>query len=167
MAFELVLSLVEVEEYLLVKKGKASEYLYELMDMLFKYALEFDKNVDQSWSIPSGNNYDSNMEDTSDDKIFFSQSLFDRLITCTGIEYCEKEMQKLLQKYLPKSWEYQTVAFYFLVTYSSFDEEFEKVQSIMQILYGAVSNPQPKLRFSAIHCLNKFCDNYNPSYKIY
>ena len=165
LAFELVLSLVEVEEYLLVKKGKASEYLYELMDMLFKYALEFDKNVDQSWSIPSGNNYDSNMEDTSDDKIFFSQSLFDRLITCTGIEYCEKEMQKLLQKYLPKSWEYQTVAFYFLVTYSSFDEEFEKVQSIMQILYGAVSNPQPKLRFSAIHCLNKFCDNYNPSFQ--
>ena len=90
---------------------------------------------------------------------------FDRLITCTGIEYCEKEMQKLLQKYLPKSWEYQTVAFYFLVTYSSFDEEFEKVQSIMQILYGAVSNPQPKLRFSAIHCLNKFCDNYNPSFQ--
>ena len=165
LAFELILSLVEVEEHLFVKKRKATKFLYEYLDLLFNYALEFEKEADQSWCIPNGNNYDSNMEDSSDDKIFFSSSLFDRVISCTGIDYCENEMKELLKNYLPKSWEYQTVCFYFLVTYSSFDQEFEKVQGIMKILCASVTNPNPKLRFAAVHCLNKFCDNYNPSFQ--
>ena len=105
------------------------------------------------------------MEDSSDDKIFFSLSLFDRVISCTGIDYCENEMKKLLDNYLPKSWEYQTVCFYFLVTYSTFGQEFEKVQDIMNILCTSVKNPNPKLRFDAVHCLDKFCDNYKPSFQ--
>ena len=165
LAFELILSLVEVEEHLFVKKRKASKYLYEYIDLLFNYALEFEKEADQSWCTPSGNNYDSNMEDSSDDKIFFSSSLFDRLISCTGIEYCEKEMKELLKNYLLKSWECQTVCFYFLIVYSNFDQEFEKVQGVMKVLYTSVTNANPKLRFAAIHCLNKFCDNYNPSFQ--
>ena len=165
LAFELILSLVEVEEHIFIKKRKATKYLYEFLDMIFNYALEFEKEADNSWIIPSGNVYDTNMEDSSDDKIFFSVSLFDRVISCTGIEYCEKEMKNLLKNYLTKSWEYQTVSFYFLITYSSFDQEFEKVESIMKIIYSATTNPQPKLRFSAIHTLNKFCDNYNPSFQ--
>ena len=165
LAFELILSLVEVEEHIFIKKRKATKYLYEFLDMIFNYALEFEKEADNSWIIPSGNVYDPNMEDSSDDKIFFSVSLFDRVISCTGIEYCEKEMKNLLKNYLTKSWEYQTVSFYFLITYSSFDQEFEKVESIMKIIYSATTNPQPKLRFSAIHTLNKFCDNYNPSFQ--
>ena len=105
------------------------------------------------------------MEDSSDDKIFFSSSLFDRLISCTGIEYCEKEMKEFLKNYLLKSWECQTVCFYFLIVYSNFDQEFEKVQGVMKVLYTSVTNANPKLRFAAIHCLNKFCDNYNPSFQ--
>ena len=165
LAFELILSLVEVEEHIFIKKRKATKYLYEYLDMIFNYALEFEKEADQSWIIPSGNVYDTNMEDSSDDKIFFATSLFDRVISCTGIEYCEKEMKELLKNYLTKSWEYQTVSFYFLITFSSYDQEFEKVESLMKIIYAATTNTQPKLRFAAIHCLNKFCDNYNPSFQ--
>ena len=75
LSFELILSLVEVEEHLLVKKRKATKYLYDLLDMLFNYALEFEKEVDKSWANPSGNVYDSDMEESSDDKIFFALSL--------------------------------------------------------------------------------------------
>ena len=165
LAFELILSLVEVEEHILVKKRKATKYLYEFLELLFNYALEFEEEVDQSWAIPSGNNYDSSMEDSSDEKIFFSKSLFDKVITCTGIEYCYEQMKLLLNNYLTKSWECQTVAFHFLATYSDTDDEFEKVQNLMKIIYEAVSNPHAKLRFAAVHCLNKFCDNYNPSFQ--
>ena len=165
LAFELILNLVEVEERLFVKKKKATKYLYQYLDMIFNYALEFEKEVDQSWANPSGNIYDSNMEDSSDDKIFFSLSLFDRVISCTGEEYCEIELKNLLNNYLNKSWEYQTVCFYFLITYSNFDFEFEKVSSLLKIIYASTSNPHPKLRFAAIHSLNKFSENYNPSFQ--
>ena len=165
LAFELILNLVEVEEHLFVKKKKATQFLYQYLDLIFNYALEFEKEADQSWAVPSGNIYDSNMEDSSDDKIFFSLSLFDRVISCTGEEYCEKELKNLLNNYMNKSWEYQTVCFYFLTTYSNFDQEFEKVSSLMKLIYESTSNPHPKLRFAAVHCLNKFCDNYNPSFQ--
>ena len=165
LAFELILSLIEVEEHLLIKKKKATKYLYDFIEMLFNYALEFEKEADQSWCIPRGNNYDSNKDDSLDDKIFFSITLLDRIITTTGIEYCEKEIQNLLKNYLSKSWECQVISFYFLVTYSEYDDEFEKVQNIIKVLFNAVVSPQPKLRFAAMHCLNKFCDNYNPSFQ--
>ena len=80
LAFELILSLVEVEEHLFVKKKKATKYLYEFIEMLFNYALDFEKEADQSWCNPRGNNYDSNKDDALDDKIFFSFTLLDRMM---------------------------------------------------------------------------------------
>ena len=92
--------------------------------MICNYAFEFEKEVDKSWANPSGNVYYSDMEESSDDKIFFALSLFDRIISCTGVEYCETEMKNLLNNYMNKSWEYQTICFYFLITYSNYDQEF-------------------------------------------
>jgi hypothetical protein len=43
LAFELILSLVEVEDHLFVKKKKASKYLYEYLDLLFNYALLYNR----------------------------------------------------------------------------------------------------------------------------
>ena len=165
LGFELILTLVEADEPLFVKKKKSTKYLYQFLEMIFNYALEFDKDDDQAWATPSGNNYDSSSDDVTDDKIFFATTLFDRTVSCTGIEYIENDFKSLLKIFFEKSWEYQTIAFFMLTTYSNFEEEYEKFQNLMAILYKGCTSPQPRLRFSAIHCLNKFCDNYNPSFQ--
>ena len=164
LAFELVLSLVEADEPLFVKKKKTTEYLYKYLEMIFNYALEFDKD-DQSWTTPRGNNYDANADDVTDDKIFFATSLFDKVISCTGTEYCEDAVKLLLKNFFENSEDHQTIGFFMLMTYSSFEEEFEKFQDKMNILYKGCTSPQPRLRFSAVHCLNKFCDYFNPNFQ--
>ena len=165
LAFELIINLDEEKPTLFKSKKKDSKLLLPFLEMIFNYALEFEKSTDQSWAIPNGNNYDQNSEEATDEKINFALSLIDRVLTCNGIEDVENELKSLLGQFLQKSWEYQYVAFYVLTTFSEFDKEMTKIENIFKILFTATSKPEAKLRFSAIHCINKFCDNYNPSFQ--
>ena len=165
LAFELIVCLVEERPTLFKSKKKDPKLLLPFFELVFNYALEFDKTNNQSWAIPSGNNYDNNLEESTDEKVTSALSFIDRVISCMDIPYFEKELKIILEKYLQKSWEYQYVAFYVLGKYSEFDEEMSKVENIFKIIFNSTLSPEPKLRFSAIHCINKFCDNYNPSFQ--
>ena len=162
LAFELILNLVEEKPSLFKSKKKDSKLLTPFLEMVFSYALEFDKSYDQSWAIPSGNDYDSdNIEDAADEKVVFALSVIDRIIECMGTDDCEKELKNLLEIYLQKSWEYQYFALYVLGNYSKYDEEITKVEKIFNILFNLTSSQEPKLRFSGIHCINIFCNSYS------
>ena len=165
LAFELILNLVEEKPSLFKTKKKDSKLLLPFLEMIFNYALEFDKTYDQSWGIPSGNNYDNNNEDSADEKVYFSLSVIDRIIECMGVESCEKELKTLIGTFLQKSWEYQYFSFYVLASFSGFDQEITKVEKLFNLIFNSTSSPEPKLRFAAIHCINAFCDNYNPSFQ--
>ena len=165
LAFELVLNLVEEKPKLFKSKKKDSKLLYPFFEMIFNYALEFDKTFDQAWATPSGNNYDNKVEDAADEKVYFALSVVDRIVQCMGTEACENELKMILDNFLQKSWEHQYFAFYVLGSYSGFDQEISKVEKIFDILFKCTESPEAKLRFSAIHCINNFCDNYNPSFQ--
>ena len=164
LAFEFILNLIEEKPSLFKSKKKDSKLLLPFLEMAFSYALEFDKENDQSWATPTGNNYDSNnIEDSTDEKICFALSVIDRTIECMGIDDTEKELKSILEGYLKNSWEYQYFAFYVLGNYSKYDQDMSKVEKIFPILFNSTSSPQPKLRFSALHCINVFCDLYSSS----
>ena len=165
LAFELVLNLIEEKPSLIKSKKKDPKLLVPFLEMIFSYALEFDKTYDQSWAIPSGNNYDNNNEDSADEKVNFALSVIDRILECMGTDACEKELKSILEMFLQKSWEYQYFAFYVLANYSKYDQEMAKVEKIFKLIFSSTSSPEPKLRFAAVHCINAFCDNYNPSFQ--
>ena len=166
LAFEFILNLVEEKPSIMKSKKKDKKFLSPFLEMAFNYALEFDKDINQSWITPSGNNYDSNnIEDSTDEKVDFALSVIDRIIVCMGVEGCEIELKKILEQFLQKSWECQYFAFYVLGNYARYDQKISKVEKIFKILFNATTSPQPYLRFSAIHCINVFCDNYSPSFQ--
>ena len=82
-----------------------------------------------------------------------------------GVDDCEKELKTIIGIFIQKSWEYQYFALYVLGNYSKYDEEISKVEKIFKILYNLASSPEPKLRFSAIHCINVFCTSYSSSFQ--
>ena len=165
LAFELVLNLVEEKPALFKTKKKDSKLLGPFLEMVFNYGLEFEKNVDNSWSTPSGNNYDNCKEDSAEDKVNFALFLLDRTIQCMGVELCQNELKFIIAAFLKKSWEFQYIALYALSTFASFDQEMVSIEPVLEIIYKLMSAPEAKLRFSAIHCINKFCDYYNPSFQ--
>ena len=165
LAFEVILNLVEEKPSLFKSKKKYSNLFYPFLEMIFNYALEFNKNYDSSWEIPPGNVYDKNVEDSYDDKISFALYVINRIIECMDIEGCENEIQNILDKFLKNSWEYQYFALLVLANYSEQDEEITKVENIFPIIYNSTSHSNPKLRFSAVHCLHIFSINYNPSFQ--
>ena len=165
LAFELILNLVEESPSLIKSKKKNPKLLTPFLEMIFSYGLEFDKGNDQSWAIPSGNIYNNNIEDSTDEKVYFALSVIDRIIECMGVEDCENEIKSIVGTCLQKSWEYQYFALYVLANFSNFDDEISKAEKAFDIIFNCTSSPEPKLRFSAIHCINVFADNYNPSFQ--
>ena len=166
LAFELILNLVEEEPTLLKSKKKDSKLLYPFLEMVFSYALEFERGNEQAWGIPSGSIYNNNIEDSTDEKVYFALSVIDRIIECMGVEKCENEIKNIVGTCLQKSWEYQYFSFYVLANFSQYDEEISKAEKAFDLIFNCTSSPEPKLRFSAIHCINVFADNYNPSFQI-
>ena len=166
LAFELILNFIEEKAELFKPTKKYYHFLSPFLEMIFNYALEFDRQYDQSWAIPTGNKYNNNIEDSADEKINFSLSIINRIIECMEIEGCEKELKNILESYLQKSWDYQYFALYVLASYSESDEEITKVENLFQLIFNCTSSPEPYLRFSAVHCLHTFSINYNPSFQI-
>ena len=165
LAFELILNLIEQKPKLFNSDKKYSQLLYPFLEMIFNYALEFDKTYDQSWETPSGNIYTNNIEDCIDEKINFSLSVINRIIEYMGVDNCENDLKKILEKCLQKSWEYQYFALLVLASYSENDEEITKVENIFKLIFNCTSSPEAKLRFSAVHCIHTFSINYNPSFQ--
>ena len=165
LAFELIINFIEEKAELFLPNKKYYLLLSPFLEMIFNYALEFDRTYDQSWAIPTGNKYTNNIEDSVDEKINFSLSAINRIIECMGIEGCENELKNILEKNLQKSWECQYFALFVLASYSESDEEIAKVENLFQLIFNCTSSPEAYLRFSAVHCIHTFSINYNPSFQ--
>ena len=165
LAFEVILNLIDEKPSIIKSKKKDLNLLIPFLEMVFSYAMEFNKKYDQSWEIPQGNIYDKNVDDAFDDKINFSISVINRLLEYMDVEGCEIELKNILDRFLKNSWEYQYFAIYVLANYSEYDEEITKVENIFPIIFNATSHSNPKLRFSAVHCIRTYSINYNPSFQ--
>ena len=165
LAFEVILNFIEEKTDLFRPTKKYSHFLTPFLEMIFNYALEFDREYEQSWAIPTGNSYNNNIEDSADEKINFSLSIINRIIECMGSEGCEKDLKNILEKFLQKSWDCQYFALYVLASYSESDEEITKVENLFQLIFNCTSSPEAYLRFSAVHCIHTFSINYNPLFK--
>ena len=156
---------MEIKPNLFHSDKNNSQLLYQFLEMIFNYALEFDKTYDQSWETPKGNIYTNNIEDCIDEKLNFSLSVINRIIEYMSVDNCEKDLKNILEKCLQKTWEYQYFALLVLASYSENDEEITKVENIFKLIFNCTSSPEAKLRFSAVHCIHTFSINYNPSFQ--
>ena len=165
LAFEFILTIVEYKPTLLKSKKKNPKLLVPFLEMTLSYALEFDKTLEQEWNTPSGNIYNDKADDEMDDKVKFALNIIDRVVECMGIDECEKELKSILEIFLQKTWEYKYIAYYILGRFSEYDQEITKVEKIFPLLFNEAKSNEPRLRFSALHCINTFCDYYNPNFQ--
>ena len=163
LAFEVIVNLIE-EESTLLKKRK--DDLKILCEMIYKYALEMNKEIDNSWYNPSGNNY-SEIEPIEEENVQFSQGLIERLIEALGIDEIQSILMEIINNLIQNNnWIYKYIGLFSFSCLTSNEEgDLNNIEMAFNLIFSLTKNENPKVRFAAINCINKLSENYNPDFQ--
>ena len=160
--FEVLISLIE-EKPAWIEKDDAK--IQQLFEVIYKYALEFDTEPDPKWAIPEGNNFDD-VESFPEEKLTQAQGLIDRLIECIGLGKTTSILSKLIQGLLgSEDWKYKYVGIYSLTCLTEYEEDMSSVEMTFPLIFSFTQSQNEKLRYAAVHFINKLSDNYNPQFQ--
>ena len=163
LSFEVIVNLIE-EQPDIMKKRK--EDLKILLEMIYKYSFEMDKEIDLSWYNPNGNNYNE-IDVIEEENVNFSQGLIERLVESLGLDETESLLTELINNLINQNdWVYKYIGIFSFTSLTSYEEEdMSNVEMAFPLIFSLTKFNHPKVKFSAIHCINKLCDNYNPNFQ--
>ena len=163
LSFEVIVNLIEEQPDLLKKRKEDLKILFE---MIYKYSLEMDKEIDSSWYNPNGNNYNE-IDVIEEENVNFSQGLIERLVESLGLDETESLLTELINNLINQNdWVYKYIGLFSFTSLTSFEEEdMSNVEMAFPLIFSLTKFNHPKVKFSAIHCINKLCDNYNPNFQ--
>lgn len=161
--FEVIISLVEHK----------SSYLKEtqfkvLIQSLFKYALEIDKEIYDEWLTPKQDSYfDQEMID--EPELSAAISYFDRLSSI----YKAEKMNSILSQYIVdllsnniNDWRYKYVGIITLRHMIPHVEEMIEIENIFSKVFENISDNNPKIRYACISTLEELADTYKPHFSL-
>ena len=163
LSFEVLVNLIEEEPNILKKR---KEDLKILLEIIYKYSLEMNKEIDNSWYNPTGNNY-SEIEAIEEENVQFSEGLIERLIEAIGLGDIQPLLNEIINNLINQNnWICKYIG---LFSFSSLTTYIEDDMSSLEIgfnnIFSLTKNDNPKVKFAAINCINKLCDNYNPDFQ--
>ena len=163
LAFEVILNLIE-EQPEIMKKRK--EDLKILFDMIYKYSLEMNKEIESSWYNPKGNNYEE-IEIIEEENVQFSQGLVERLVESLGLNETQSLLTELINNLINQNdWVFKYIGLFSFSSLSSYDEiDLSTIEIAFPVIFDLTKFEHPKVKFAAIHCINKLCDNFNPHFQ--
>ena len=163
LAFEVIINLIE-EQPEIMKKRK--EDLKILFDMIYKYSLEMNKEIESSWYNPKGNNYEE-IEIIEEENVQFSQGLVERLVESLGLNETQSLLTELINNLINQNdWVFKYIGLFSFSSLSSYDEiDLSTIEIAFPVIFDLTKFEHPKVKFAAIHCINKLCDNFNPHFQ--
>ena len=163
LAFEVIINLIE-EQPEIMKKRK--EDLKILFDMIYKYSLEMNKEIESSWYNPKVNNYEE-IDIIEEENVQFSQGLVERLVESLGLNETQSLLTELINNLINQNdWVFKYIGLFSFSSLSSYDEiDLSTIEIAFPVIFDLTKFEHPKVKFAAIHCINKLCDNFNPHFQ--
>ena len=163
LSFEVLINLIEEEPKILKKRKEDIKILFEI---IFKYSLEMNKEIDNSWYNPTGNNY-SEIDSIEEENVQFSEGLIERLIDAIGLEETKPLLNEIINNLINQNnWICKYIG---LFSFSSLipyvEDDMSSLEIGFNIIFSLTKNENPKVKFAAINCINKLCDHYNPNFQ--
>ena len=161
LGFEMIVNYVERIPKILKKDN---EKLVHLIEMIYKFAFEFDKDISEQWKNPSEDDF-SNEDLVGDEYLSASFSFLDRLTT-TLPENCLPEIQKMVVKMLDISgdYSYKYIALLTISEMTNHVEDIAHIDSILPRVFELCSHENDRVKATAVYVLKCFCDQYEKQF---
>ena len=159
MGFELLISIFEDNPSLLsILNG--DNLLNTFIEMIFNYALEFDKNMELNLSdIPLDDNMNS-IDLTIEDEIAFSLSLLERIFECTDKEKIKNILNIIVNNFIHQSWKYQYVILLSLNIYCSNNNDMSLIDLYTDSIFNLIYSNEIKVKFASLFLIKNLMAYY-------
>jgi hypothetical protein len=163
MGFECVVSLIERRTSLFLKDEEKLKYFLEL---LFKYALEMDKEVTDDWAVPTTHQY-MEEEFIYEEKVSSTFSFIDRLIESLDAKFMLKYLSDFVMQLLSndKDWRFKYVALLTVSQLINYVDDITTVENILPIIFEHTRHESPKVRYASVNCINELAETFQPAFQ--
>jgi len=159
--FEVIVKLIERIPNLFKKDNEKLTYFIEA---IYKYALEFDKEITQDWCNPKAEDY-IDEEIIEDEKLSAAFSFLSRLVQAIPDESLS-ELQKIILKLLEVEgdFSYKYVGLFSISELTNHVDDINNIESILPKVFSLTNHENSKVRNAAIYCLRNFSDEYQKEF---
>mmetsp|Transcript_58138 Transcript_58138/g.66994 ORF Transcript_58138/g.66994 Transcript_58138/m.66994 type:complete len:1102 (-) Transcript_58138:178-3483(-) len=141
-----------------------SQYLENLMQMIFNYMIENTEEATDTWMSPDeGFNYQN---DEDEEATKFGMSLVDRMISALG----ETTMLPLLSQIVHHqmkgdNWKHSFNAIMIISQVGEHISNVEDLKPIIQLAIGSLDYENPKIRYAALHAIGQLAEDCAPEFQ--
>jgi len=159
--FEVIVKLSERVPNLLKKD---QEKLAHFIETIYKYALEFDKEITEDWETPKNDDY-IDEEIVDDEKLSAAFSFLSRLVE-TIPEESLLELQKIIVKLLEVDGDYgfKYIALFSISELTNHVDDIATIESILPKVFMLTNHENAKVRNAAIFCIRNFAEEYQKEF---
>ena len=163
LAFEVLINLIEELPELF---NNRKDDLKILFSMIYSYSFEINKEISFSWNNPSIHNY-KEIEKIEEENILFSQGLIERIIDYLDQDEVLEILNEISINLInQKDWIFKYIGLLSFSNLSNYqDEEISLNDDIFNTIISLTKDNNLKVKFAAINCINKLCNNYNPNFQ--
>lgn len=161
LGFEMIVNYIERIPKIIKKDN---EKLVHLIEMIYKYAFEFDKETSEQWSNPTEDDY-NNEDLVGDEKLSASFSFLERL-TVTLPDQVLPEVQKMISKMLEISgdFSYKYIALLTISEMTNHVEDIAHIDNVLPKVYELCAHEHDRVKAAAVYVLKCFCDQYEKQF---
>lgn len=160
MAFEVIVNLVERRNNLFVKDVSKMKTFIEL---LYKYALEMDKEVTDDWATPITVSY-FDEEFIYEENVSTAISFIDRLMEHLSCDFMLPHLSEIILQLLNKTddFRYKYIGLLSISQVMNNVDDMTTIESIFPTIFASASDPSPKIRYASVNCINQMSDSFQP-----
>ena len=164
-AYELLINLIENMPKLMKND---EEKLSNLIQSLFKYAMEIDEEIDDEWLTPKATTFINDEfipEQKLDEATSLLIRLFDALDEKVVLKIVSNNIAELIQHSSEKDWKYKYIAYITIAEVISYVKELNHIENIIEMILKDVNNQNIKIQYAALYCIAELADEHNPDFQ--
>ena len=164
-AYELLINLIENMPKLMKND---EEKLSNLIQSLFKYAMEIDEEIDDEWLTPKATTFINDEfipEQKLDEATSLLIRLFDALDEKVVLKIVSNNIAELIQHSSEKDWKYKYIAYITIAEVISYVKELNHIENIIEMILKDVNNQNVKIQYAALYCIAELADEHNPDFQ--
>ena len=163
-AFELLITLIEATPKVIEKD---TDKLNQLIQALFKYAMEIDSTIDEEWLRPSMENYIAD-EFIPEDKLDTATSqlirLFEVINEKTILPIVSNNISELLQ-HAGSDWKYKYIAYITIAEIVEFIPEMNSITSLIEMILNDLNNENVKIQYACLYCIAELAEGQSTEFQ--
>mmetsp|Transcript_1961 Transcript_1961/g.2897 ORF Transcript_1961/g.2897 Transcript_1961/m.2897 type:complete len:525 (+) Transcript_1961:709-2283(+) len=146
---------------------KDTDMLNSLFQLIFQLMVDIDADIEESWLKPKDGFKDNEEGEEGEDNVNFGKGCIDQLISAVGDEICLPMLSSIVNETMKNDsdWRYKNAGLMAFSQVGEYIDDIQKIGLMVPVVLQHLDHPNPKIRYSALHCLGQISDDMTEDFQ--